>query len=229
MHKAYGAEDVGYGSIVGAGNNATILHYVYNSERDLRAGLMLMDVGAEYRGYSGDITRTVPISGTFTEEEKLIYELVLASMEAAFREIKPGVSFRAASAAASEVINAGLADLGIIQKGERHRYFPHGLGHHLGLDVHDRGGYDPLKPGMVLTVEPGIYIPEGSDCDPKWWGIGVRIEDNLLITETGFENLSDFVPKTVAEIEELMRQEGVLQQLYQSVGARSADSWGGKE
>jgi Xaa-Pro aminopeptidase len=103
--------------------------------------------------------------------------------------------------------------LGIIQAGERHPYFPHGIGHHLGLDVHDRGSYGILEPGMVLTVEPGIYIPEGSKCDPKWWGIGIRIEDNILITEKGHENLSQSVPRTVAEIENLMKKEGILQKL----------------
>ncbi len=213
VHKAMGAEDVSYGSIVGAGNNTTILHYVENHRMDLEDGLILMDVGAEYRGYSGDITRTVPVKGKFSSEEKAIYELVLKGLEAGIAACKPGADFQAIDRAARQVIDTGLADLGLIKKGEKHPYFPHGIGHHLGLDVHDRGGYAKFEPGMVLTVEPGIYIPEGSNVDDKWWRIGVRIEDNILITETGHKNLSGFVPRTVADIEAIMQEEGILQKL----------------
>ncbi|WP_373497248.1 M24 family metallopeptidase [Aquiflexum sp.] len=115
------------------------------------------------------------------------------------------------------MIDEGLIELGLVKPGERHPYFPHGIGHHLGLDVHDRGGYGKLEPGMVLTVEPGIYIPEGSNTDPKWWKIGVRIEDNILITEDGHKNLSAFVPKTVEDIESIMKEEGILQKLGMSL------------
>lgn len=213
VHKAMGAEEVGYTSIVGAGNNSTILHYVENHQTNLQDGLVLMDIGAEYRGYSGDITRTVPVKGTFSPEEKAIYEIVLQALEAGIAACQPGNDFREIDRAARKVIDEGLVALGLVQPGERHPYFPHGIGHHLGLDVHDRGAYGELKPGMVLTVEPGIYIPEGSNVDPKWWKIGVRIEDNILITEEGHENLSAFVPKTVADIEAVMKEEGVLQKL----------------
>ncbi len=213
IHKANGSEYVGYGSIVGAGNNSTILHYVYNSVRDLQEGVILMDVGAEYRGYSGDITRTVPVKGTFSTEEKTIYKIVLEALEAGTKACKPEAAFRDIDVAARVIIDQGLADLGIIEKGEKHPYYPHGVGHHLGLDVHDRGAYGQLEQGMVLTVEPGIYIPEGSDCDPKWWNIGIRIEDNILITKEGNENLSQSVPRTIADIENLMKEEGILQKL----------------
>ncbi|PRY88952.1 aminopeptidase P N-terminal domain-containing protein [Mongoliibacter ruber] len=213
VHKAMGAEEVGYGSIVGAGNDATILHYVENHKTDLQDGLILMDVGAEYRGYSGDITRTVPIKGVFSDEEKAIYEIVLEALEAGIAACKPGSDFQAVDRASRKVIDDGLVKLGLIKEGERHRFFPHGIGHHLGLDVHDRGGNGKFEPGMVLTVEPGIYIPKGSDVDPKWWQIGVRIEDNILITEDGNKNLSSFVPKTVADIEAIMKEEGILQKL----------------
>lgn len=213
VHKALDAEYVGYGSIVGSGNNTTILHYVDNSVQNLQEGLVLMDVGAEYRGYSGDITRTVPVKGTFSPEEKAIYEIVLEALEAGIAACKPGSDFQTVNQAARKVIDAGLVRLGIVKEGERHPYFPHGIGHHLGLDVHDRGGYGKLETGMVLTVEPGIYIPEGSNTDPKWWRIGIRIEDNILITENGYENLSAFVPKTVEDIERTMKEEGILQRL----------------
>ncbi|MFD2033345.1 aminopeptidase P N-terminal domain-containing protein [Belliella marina] len=216
VHKAYGAEYIGYGSIAGAGNNSTILHYIDNSVRDLQEGVLLMDIGAEYRGYSGDITRTVPVKGKFSKEEKAIYEIVLRALEASTKASKPGSSFQEIGAISKDIIDKGLADLGIIKAGARHPYFPHGIGHHLGLDVHDRGGYGSFEPGMVFTIEPGIYIPNGSDCDQKWWGIGIRIEDNILITENGYENLSEFVPRTVADIEKTMKEEGILQKLMNS-------------
>ncbi|MCC5935706.1 MAG: aminopeptidase P N-terminal domain-containing protein [Lunatimonas sp.] len=213
VHKAMGAEDIGYGSIVGSGNNTTILHYVENSVEDLTDGLILMDVGAEYKGYSGDITRTVPVKGVFSPEEKAIYEIVLEALEAGIAACTVGAEYKEIDQAARNVIDAGLVKLGLVKPGEKHPYFPHGTGHHLGLDVHDRGGRGILEPGMVLTVEPGIYIPEGSDVDPKWWRIGVRIEDNILITADGNRNLSAFVPKTVEDIERTMKEEGILQKL----------------
>jgi Xaa-Pro aminopeptidase len=213
VHKVNDAEYVGYGSIVGSGNNTTILHYVSNHVTDLKDGLMLMDVGAEYRGYSGDITRTVPVKGKFSKEEKEIYEIVLEAMEESIKACKPGATMDDVMKASQQVINKGLAKLGIIKKGESHPYFPHGIGHHLGLDVHDRGAYGKLEPGMVITVEPGIYIPEGSKCDPKWWKIGVRIEDNILITENGHENLNSNLAKKVSDIEALMKKQGILQRM----------------
>ena len=213
VFKAMGAEDVGYGSIVGAGNNTTILHYVDNSRVDIKDGLFLMDVGAEYRGYSGDITRTVPVKGKFSTEEAAIYNIVLAANEAAIEACKSGSSMRDLWAISSKIIDQGLVDLGIITKGSRHGYFPHGLGHSLGLDVHDPENRSALKEGMVYTVEPGIYIPKDSPCDAKWWEIGVRIEDNLLVTKEGCINLTSFVPKSIEDIEAVMAEEGILQKL----------------
>ncbi|WP_439474031.1 aminopeptidase P family protein [Algoriphagus formosus] len=211
IYKRYGAEGIGYPSIVGAGNNGCILHYIDNDMKHMSERLILMDLGAEWRGYTADVTRTIPVNETFTPEEKAIYELVLKSQEAGIALCKPGVDFSEIGQVTRNIINEGLAELGIIKKGERHNYFPHGTSHHLGLDVHDRGGYGALKEGVVLTVEPGIYIPEGSDCDPKWWGIAVRIEDDILITQSGPENLSKDAPRTVADIEQMMKIPSILE------------------
>ena len=207
IYRRYGAEFQGYPSIVGGGANACILHYEANDRLRLDNDLLLMDCGAEYRGYSADVTRTVPPSGTFSPAQRQIYELVLAAQEAGFAACRPGNEFQAANKAAQEVITKGLLKLGIIKKAEDFRtYFPHGTSHYLGLDVHDRGLYGPLQVGNVITVEPGIYIPAGAPCDPKWWNIGVRIEDDILITAAGYENLSVGAPRTVAAIEKLMAE-----------------------
>ncbi|MEP0712894.1 MAG: M24B family metallopeptidase, partial [Algoriphagus sp.] len=212
IYKRYGAEELGYPSIVGGGNNGCILHYIENDKRDLTDRLLLMDLGAEWRGYTADVTRTIPISGKFNAEEKAIYELVYQAQEAGIALSKPGATFQEIDAAGRKIINDGLAELGIIKKGESHMYFPHGTSHHLGLDVHDPGTRKPLDVGMVFTIEPGIYIPEGSNCDKKWWGIAVRIEDDILITESGAVNLSADAPRTVTAIEEMMRQPSVLEE-----------------
>lgn len=211
IYKRYGAEELGYPSIVGGGNNGCILHYIENDKRDLTDRLLLMDLGAEWRGYTADVTRTIPINGKFNAEEKAIYELVYQAQEAGIALSKPGVTFQEIDAAGRKIINAGLAKLGIIKSGESHMYFPHGTSHHIGLDVHDRGTRDPLKEGVVFTIEPGIYIPEGSNCDPKWWGIAVRIEDDILITSDGSVNLSGDAPRSIAAIEEMMRLPSVLE------------------
>ncbi|GGG37875.1 aminopeptidase P N-terminal domain-containing protein [Hymenobacter glacieicola] len=211
VYKKYGAEFEGYPSIVGAGENACILHYTENDKPQVKNDLLLMDCGAEYHGYTADVTRTIPPSGKFSPAQRQIYELVLAAQEAGFAACKPGNEFQAPNKAAQQVVTAGLLRLGVIQKPEEaRRYFPHGTSHYLGLDVHDAGTYGPLRTGSVITVEPGIYIPEGSPCDKKWWNIGVRIEDDVLITSTGFENLSREAPRTVAEVESLMAQPSAL-------------------
>ena len=211
VHKKYGAEGVGYGSIIGAGENGCILHYMENSRTRIGNNLLLMDVGAEYHGYSADVTRTVPANGKFSANERAIYQLVYDAQEAAFKTLKEGSKWADANKAAQEVIANGLLKLGIIKdKTETRRYYPHGLGHHIGLDVHDRGTYDSLKKDMVITIEPGIYIPENSPCDKKWWGIGVRIEDDALIKEDGYELLSAFAPRSIEEIEKLMAEKSVL-------------------
>ena len=212
VYRRYGAEFQGYPSIVGGGANGCILHYETNDRRRLDNDLVLMDCGAEYHGYSADVTRTAPPSGTFSPAQRQIYELVLAAQEAGFAACRPGAEFNAPNKATQEVVAAGLQKLGIIKKKEDFRkYYPHGASHYLGLDVHDRGNYGLLQVGNVITVEPGIYIPAGSPCDSKWWNIGVRIEDDALITATGYENLSAEAPRTVADIEKLMAEPSALE------------------
>lgn len=211
VHKKYGAEGVGYGSIIGAGENGCVLHYMENSKLRVGQSLLLMDVGAEYHGYTADVTRTVPAGGRFSAEEKQIYQLVYDAQEAAFRLLKHGAKWSEAGAAAKNLIADGLLKLGLIQdKKDVNRYYPHGLSHHIGLDVHDRGVSDTLKKNMVITIEPGIYIPSGSPCDPKWWGIAVRIEDDALITETGYELLTQFAPRKIEDIEKMIAQKSAL-------------------
>ena len=164
-------------------------------------------MGAEYHGYSADVTRTLPVNGKFSAEQKLIYELVLKAQDAAFSQCKPGNNFQDPHHAAVEIIKKGLVKLGIITEEENYNtYFMHGTSHYLGLDVHDAGTRTALKEGNVITVEPGIYIPENSKCDPKWWNIGVRIEDDVLITANSFENLSASCPSKVDEVEKMMKE-----------------------
>jgi Xaa-Pro aminopeptidase len=173
--------------------------------------LVLMDLGAEYHGYTADVTRTIPANGKFSKEQKLIYDLVYQAQEAGIATVMPGNSFQAPDIAARKVITAGLMKLGIITKEEQSRiYFPHGTSHHIGLDVHDPGLYNTFEVDMVLTVEPGIYIPAGSDCDKKWWGIAVRIEDDILVTANEPKNLSGEAPRKSEEIEALMKEKSVL-------------------
>ncbi|MFZ1856018.1 MAG: M24B family metallopeptidase, partial [Chitinophagaceae bacterium] len=211
VHKRYGAEGVGYGSIIGSGENGCILHYMENTKTKIGTSMLLMDVGAEYHGYTADVTRTIPVDGKFSKEEKAIYQLVYDAQEAAFKTLKDGSKWMDATNAARNVIAEGLLKLGIISnKSEVSKYYPHGLGHHIGLDVHDRGFYESLKKDMVITIEPGIYIPEGSKCDKKWWSIAVRIEDDLLITQDGYELLSHFAPRKIEEIEKMIAQKSVL-------------------
>ncbi|CAN5245489.1 hypothetical protein BH23BAC1_BH23BAC1_13280 [soil metagenome] len=212
VYKKYGAEYEGYPSIVGAGENACVLHYTTNNKTKVGNDLVLMDLGAEYRGYTADVTRTIPATGKFTPEQRAIYNLVYQAQEAAFKNLKPGNSFSKNNGICQEVINKGLVKLGIIRnENQSHNYFPHGVSHHIGLDVHDRGFYDKFEENMVITVEPGIYIPEGSPCDKKWWGIGVRIEDDVLITKDGYELLSHLAPRTADEIEKVMAESSVLE------------------
>ncbi|HUR66302.1 MAG TPA: aminopeptidase P family protein [Chitinophagaceae bacterium] len=211
VHKKYGAEGVGYGSIIGSGENGCVLHYMENTKTKIGGQMLLMDVGAEYHGYTADVTRTVPVDGKFSAEERAIYQLVYDAQEAAFKTLKDGSSWTDASAAAKNVIAEGLMKLGIIKdKKDVSKYFPHGLGHHIGMDVHDRGSYEKLKKDMVITIEPGIYIPEGSPCDKKWWSIAVRIEDDLLITQDGYELLSRFAPRKIEDIEKMIAQKSAV-------------------
>ncbi len=169
-----------------------------------------MDVGAEFHGYTADITRTIPVNGKFSPEQKAIYELVLKAQEASMKACKPGVELGQLTTASREVINKGLADLGVIKSvDEKHMYFPHGVSHHIGLDVHDLGGRT-IQENMAFVIEPGIYIPDNSPCDKKWWGIAVRIEDDFLVNKDGCELLSGFAPRTVADIEAMMKQPSPL-------------------
>lgn len=211
VYKKYGAEYEGYPSIVGAGNNGCILHYIENNKTKVGNDLVLMDLGAEYRGYTADVTRTIPASGKFTPEQKAIYDIVYKAQEAGIKACKVGAAFNVSNMASRTEINKGLYELGIIKSiDEKHNYLPHGVSHYLGLDVHDPGMYGPLKANTVITVEPGIYIPEGSPCDKKWWGIAVRIEDDILITENGPVNLSAEAPRKSEEIEKMMAKPSVL-------------------
>ena len=219
-HFAYhGAAGPAYGSIVGGGENACILHYTENSARLVDGDLVLIDAGAEYQGYAGDITRTFPVNGRFSADQAALYQVVLAAQAAALAELRPGNTLEPAQQAAARAITEGLLALGILtgsladnlEQANHKRFFIHGLGHWLGLDVHDVGTYEVngskrvLEPNMVLTIEPGIYIPRGlSDVDARWQGIGIRIEDDILITADGYENLTAAVPKTIAEIEQWM-------------------------
>ena len=216
-----GARYAAYNSIVASGDNANILHYTDNNEMLNDGDLLLIDAGGELAGYAADITRTFPVSGKFTEPQRAIYQLVLDAQEAAIEAIAPGNTFASLNDLVCEVLTKGLYELGIltgdltklIAEKACKQYFIHGLGHWLGLDVHDVGDYHaneerqqlrPFVPGMIMTIEPGIYIPQGSDVAEKWQGIGVRIEDNVLVTEQGYENLTVNAPKTIEAIEALM-------------------------
>ena len=184
-----GSRRAAYESIVGSGRNSTILHYP-RSERVMKDGeLILMDMACEYAHYAADITRTLPVNGRFTPEQRKVYDIVLKAQEAAFALVKPGVFYEDLDKAARKVIDdAGYGD-----------YFIHGLGHFVGLDVHDAGAtHEKLEPGMVLTLEPGIYIPEKD--------LGVRIEDQIVVTETGARFLTDGLPRKADEIERWMAQ-----------------------
>ncbi|MGR8940667.1 MAG: Xaa-Pro aminopeptidase [Gammaproteobacteria bacterium] len=215
-----GLRHVAYPSIVAGGKNACVLHYTENKDPLHSGDLLLIDAGAECDHYAADITRTFPVSGRFTEPQKQLYQLVLDAQAAAVEQIRPGLPWNAAHEAAVETLTKGLVTLGILKgrvkkliKDEKYKpYFMHRIGHWLGMDVHDVGDYKVdqewriLEPGMVLTVEPGLYIPP--DCDKveeKWRGIGIRIEDDILVTESGHECLTSAVPKTIADIEALMQ------------------------
>lgn len=217
-----GARHPAYACIVAGGDNANILHYTANSDTLKNNQLLLIDAGAELAGYAADITRTFPVNGRFTAEQKALYQLVLDAKNLAINAIKPGMCFAKLNELTNAFLTEGLVGLGILQ-GEVTQliqdkkikdYFIHGLGHWLGLDVHDVGDYHintdreqrrAFEPGMVMTIEPGLYIPlSDSSVAEKWRGIGIRIEDNIAVTATGFENLTVNSPETIADIEALM-------------------------
>ena len=215
-----GLRAVAYPSIVAGGKNACTLHYTENNSKLKNGDLLLIDAGAECDHYAADITRTFPISGRFNEAQKQLYQLVLNAQTAALEQIKPGFPWNLAHDASVEILTQGLLDLGLLKgklkkliKDEKYKqFYMHRIGHWLGMDVHDVGDYKIkqewrlLEAGMVLTVEPGLYIPP--DCksvDEKWRGIGIRIEDDVLVTPTGHEILTSGVPKSIADIEALMQ------------------------
>lgn len=212
-----------YGSIVGSGENACILHYVENNSPLCDGDMVLIDAGVEVLGYASDITRTWPLNGEFSEPQRNIYDVVLASQLAAIEAVKPGVRFQQIMDACLQVLVPGLCELGILTLGPDERpqdriddesyrsFFMHGVGHFLGLDVHDVGNYCEadgesvvLRPGMVITIEPGLYFAADAKVAEQYRGIGVRIEDDVLVTETGFEVLTDEAIKDPDQIEELM-------------------------
>lgn len=214
-----GCRSEAYPSIVGGGENACILHYIDNRDRLQDGDLVLIDAGCEYQFYAADITRTFPVNGRFSPPQRALYEVVLAAQDAAIAAVKPGNSWNAFHEAAVTVLCQGLLDLGLLQgdlaenlaAGHYRRFYMHRTGHWLGMDVHDVGDYKcegdwrPLQPGMVLTVEPGLYIPSDSDdVEERWRGIGIRIEDDVVVTSSGCEVLSAGVPRTVDEIESWM-------------------------
>ena len=211
VYKKYGAAHEGYPSIVGAGHNACVLHYITNDKKDIENQLILMDLGAEYEGYTADVTRTIPVSGRFTEPQRELYQIVYDAQIAGIEKARVGGTFRDITNACYQVVKEGLMELGIIENpSEFRRYLPHGVSHHIGLDVHDPGKYESLEENMVITVEPGIYIPENSPCDKKYWDIGIRIEDDILITANGPITVSDEAPRKWDKIEAMMAQSSPL-------------------
>jgi len=209
VFKNNGAEYPGFPSIMGSGENSCVLHYTSNRKPFEQNDLLVSDIGAEYHGYTADVTRTLPVNGKFSEEQKIIYNIVLEAQNAGIKLCKKGSKFWDPHDAATQVIASHLLKLGIISKTyEVKEYFMHGTSHYLGLDVHDAGLFGALEEGNVITVEPGIYIPAGANCDPKWWNIGVRIEDDILITDGQPINLSAKAPRTIDEIEQLMLEVG---------------------
>ena len=211
VYKKYGAADVGYPSIVGAGKNSCVLHYSHNELEQVNNQLVLMDLGAEYKGYTADVTRTIPANGRFTLAQRELYEVVYQAQEAAIAVALVGAPFSELTRVAYAEVTKGLMALGLIEGAdELSRYLPHGVTHHIGLDVHDPGAYEQLEPNMIITVEPGIYIPKGSPCDSKWWEIGIRIEDDILITTKGPVNLSEKAPRHWKSIEAMMQEDSIL-------------------
>ena len=211
VFKKYGAAYEGYPSIVGAGNNACVLHYIENSSDPSETDLMLMDLGAEYEGYTADVTRTIPVRGKFSLEQRQLYQIVFDAQEAGIEQARIGNTVNTVTRATQEVVKQGLLALGIIDdENDFRQYYPHGASHHIGLDVHDLSNYGPLPENSIITVEPGIYIPKESPCDPKWWGIGIRIEDDILITQNGPVNLSEGAPRTWEAIEAKMKEKSPL-------------------
>ncbi|MFA6203636.1 MAG: Xaa-Pro aminopeptidase [Gallionella sp.] len=216
-----GARDPAYTSIVAGGANACVLHYIANDAKLRDGDLLLIDAGCELEGYASDITRTYPVSGRFLGAQKELYELVLAAQYAAISAAQPGNNWEAPHNAALKILAQGFIDLklchgtvdGVLESESYKKYYMHRTGHWMGMDVHDVGDYKVegqwrnLQEGMVLTVEPGCYIRPADDVPFALWNIGIRIEDDLVITKTGHEVLTAAAPKTINEIEEIMRHD----------------------
>ena len=199
-----GCEYVGYPPICGSGPNSTILHYESNRRQMLSGDMICLDSAGEFHGYSADVTRSYPINGKFTPEQRAIYKLVYEAQELGISMCKPGATFAEIGQAIQKRLADGLIKLGIIQTpAELRKYYMHGFGHGLGLDVHDPAPRK-LEPGVTLTVEPGIYVKSGSPCDKKWWNIGIRIEDDVLVTDALPINMSAGAPRKLEDIEKLM-------------------------
>ncbi|HTI44967.1 MAG TPA: Xaa-Pro aminopeptidase [Casimicrobiaceae bacterium] len=211
----HGAQAVAYASIVASGPNACVLHYRDNNREMQDGDLLLIDAGCEYQGYASDITRTFPVNGRFSGPQRDIYELVLASQLACLDAVRPGAEFHDYHKVAERVLAQGFIDLGlckgtldeVLETGAYKQFYMHRAGHWLGMDVHDaglyqvRGASQRLAPGMVLTVEPGAYIRPADNVPERFWNIGVRIEDDVLVTADGVENLTSDAPKSVADVE----------------------------
>jgi Xaa-Pro aminopeptidase len=217
--RRHGAQYPAYWPIVAGGANACVLHYRDNDQRLNAGDLLLIDAGCELDGYAADITRTFPVDGRFTGPQREVYELVLAAQHAAIDAVRPGAGFDAPHEAAVRVLAQGLIDLKllagslehVIESGDYRKFYMHRTGHWLGLDVHDAGEYKAggewrtLAPGMTLTVEPGCYVRPGEGVPERFWHIGVRIEDDVLVTFDGRDVITAGAPKEVADIEALMR------------------------
>lgn len=213
-----GCRGVAYEPIVAAGKNACILHYGQNQDQIPKDSLILIDAAGEYENYAADITRTFPAQGRFSPAQKDLYELILLAQQTAIEAVKPGCIWSDLQDKIARVLTPGLCDLKLLKGSINHlletqaykRFYMHGSGHWLGLDVHDSGHYKkngtfrPLEANMVLTVEPGLYIPEADDVDSRWWNMGIRIEDDILVTETGYRNLTQALPSKVDDVEALI-------------------------
>ncbi|WP_354624685.1 Xaa-Pro aminopeptidase [Psychromonas sp. MME2] len=213
-----GSPQQSYNSIVAGGHHACVLHYTENNKQLHNGDLVLIDAGAEYQNYAGDITRTFPVNGVFSEQQATLYQLVLDTQISAISQLKPGVAMADVNKHAIRLLVDGLLELGLLQgeseqliKDEAYKaFYMHGIGHYIGLDVHDVGSYGsleaprPLEAGMVVTIEPGLYVSLDAEVDDCWKGIGIRIEDDVLITAHGAQVLTASVPKDINEIEALM-------------------------
>jgi len=221
--RRHGAQFPAYTPIVASGPNACVLHYNANNRRTQDGDLVLIDAGCELDGYASDITRTFPVNGRFSRAQRELYELVLAAQQAAFNAIKPGRKYHDAHDAAVQVLAQGMLDLGLLQgtldevlaEKKYTQFYMHGTGHWIGMDVHDVGLYRDvaeeskpsrlLQPGMAMTVEPGIYVRPAEGVPEQYWNIGIRIEDDVIVRDGGYQLLTGDAPKTVAEIEALMK------------------------